>query len=55
MKELPEKLAAVAAEFSLEFADATKWNIACMFDGLHFSEDGHRTFAKQFLKVIRAR
>ena len=55
MKELPEKLAAVAAESSLEFADATKWNIACMFDGLHFSEDGHRTFAKQFLKVIRAR
>ena len=55
MKELPEKLAAVAAEFSLEFADATRWNIACMFDGLHFSEEGHRTFAKQLLKVIRAR
>ena len=49
MKELPEKLAAVAAEFGLEFADATKWNIACMFDGLHFSEEGHRTFAKQLL------
>lgn len=55
MKELPERLAAVAAEFSLEFADATKWNIACMFDGLHFSEEGHRTFAKQLLKLIRAR
>ena len=49
MKELPEKLAAVATEFGLEFADATKWNIACMFDGLHFSEEGHRTFAKQLL------
>jgi lysophospholipase L1-like esterase len=55
MKELPEKLAAVATEFGLEFADATKWNIACMFDGLHFSEEGHRTFAKQLLKVIRGR
>jgi lysophospholipase L1-like esterase len=49
MKELPEKLAAVATEFGLEFADATRWNIACMFDGLHFSEEGHRTFAKQLL------
>ena len=49
MKELPEKLAAVASEFDLEFADATRWNIACMFDGLHFSEEGHRTFAKQLL------
>ena len=55
MKELPEKLAAVATEFGLEFADATKWNIACMFDGLHFSEEGHKTFAKQLLKVIRGR
>jgi len=52
MKELPEKLAAVAAEFDLEFADATKWNIACMFDGLHFSEEGHKTFAQNVLRVI---
>ena len=55
MKELPEKLAAVAAEFDLEFADATKWNIACLFDGLHFSEEGHRTFAQNILRVIRER
>ena len=53
MKELPEKLAAVAAEFGLEFADATKWNIACMFDGLHFSEEGHKTFAQNVLRAIR--
>ena len=53
MKELPEKLAAVAAEFDLEFTDATGWNIACMFDGLHFSEEGHRTFAQNILRVIR--
>ena len=53
MKELPEKLAAVAAEFGLKFADATRWNIACLFDGLHFSEEGHRTFAQNILKVIR--
>ena len=53
MKELPEKYAAVAAEFGLEYADATKWNIACLFDGLHFSEEGHRTFAQNVLRVIR--
>ena len=53
MKELPAKLAAVAAEFGLEFADATRWNIACLFDGLHFSEEGHRTFAQNILRVIR--
>ena len=53
MKELPEKYAAVAAEFGLGYADATKWNIACLFDGLHFSEEGHRTFAQNVLRVIR--
>ena len=47
-----EKLAAVAAEFDLEFADAAKWNIACMFDGLHFSEEGHKTFAQNVLRMI---
>ena len=55
MKKLPEKLAAVATEFGLEFADATRWNIACLFDGLHFSEEGHRTFAQNILRVIRDR
>lgn len=53
MKELPEKLAAVAAAYGLEFADATKWNISCLFDGLHFSEEGHKALAKHILTIIR--
>lgn len=53
MKELPEKLATVAAAYGLEFADATKWNISCLFDGLHFSEEGHKALAKHILTIIR--
>ena len=53
MKELPEKLAAVAAEFDLEYEDAAKWGITYLFDGLHFSEEGHSTFASHILTVIR--
>lgn len=37
---------ALSARLGIGFADAGDWNISLAFDGVHFSEDGHRTFAE---------
>lgn len=34
------------------FCDTAAWNIPVVFDGVHFSEDGHRRFAKQMQTVF---
>ena len=46
-RELAEKL-------GIPFADAGKWGIAPIFDGVHFSEGGHHTFAAQLLAKLRS-
>lgn len=52
MEALPGEYAAVAADWKVDFADAGKWNIDLLFDGLHFSEEGHREFARQVQRVL---
>ena len=42
----------LAERFGTRFLDAGKWNIALTFDGLHFSEAGHRTFAEQLYLAL---
>lgn len=34
------------------FCDTAAWDIPVAFDGVHFSEDGHRRFAKQMQHVF---
>ena len=34
------------------FCDTAAWDIPVVFDGVHFSEDGHRRFAKQMQHVF---
>lgn len=34
------------------FCDTAVWDIPVVFDGVHFSEDGHRRFAKQMQRVL---
>jgi lysophospholipase L1-like esterase len=36
----------VAGELGIAFLDAGQWEIALAFDGVHFSEEGHRMFAQ---------
>ena len=48
---LYEKL---AAQRGLAFINTAGWNIPLGFDGVHFSEKGHRVFADQMLKVLSA-
>lgn len=35
------------------FCDTAAWDIPVVFDGVHFSEDGHRRFAKQMQRVFQ--
>ena len=37
---------AVADRLRIAFADASDWQVEAAFDGVHFSEKGHETFAK---------
>jgi len=37
---------AVAQRLGIAFTDAGSWNVALAYDGVHFSEEGHRAFAK---------
>jgi lysophospholipase L1-like esterase len=43
----------VAESFGIGFADAGQWEIALTFDGVHFSEEGHRKFAREMARVMR--
>ena len=53
MEELPGVYAQVASDWQVGFIDAGKWNIELLFDGLHFSEEGHREFARQMERKLK--
>lgn len=47
---------ALSQRLGTRFADSAQWNIEVLFDGVHYSEKGHRSFAegmKAFLEEIR--
>lgn len=46
LTNLPREYEKLANELSIEFADSNKWDIEMSFDGVHFSELGHKNFAK---------
>lgn len=37
---------ALSQELGIAFVDAGQWNVALTFDGVHFTEAGHRAFAQ---------
>lgn len=37
---------ALAQKLGIAFADAGQWNVDLAFDGVHFTEEGHRAFAE---------
>lgn len=43
----------LARHLSISFADAAPWNVELTFDGVHFSEAGHRAFASGILPFFR--
>ena len=44
--------AALAQRLGISFADAKEWDIPLLFDGVHFSPEGHQTFAREIVRVL---
>lgn len=43
---------ALAKRLSVRFADAGEWDIPMTFDGVHFTEQGHKAFADGLYKLL---
>ena len=43
----------LAERMGIRFADAGKWDIPLAYDGVHFTEQGHRVFAAGLLEELR--
>ena len=43
----------LAEQLGIRFADAGKWNIPLAYDGVHFTEQGHRAFAAGLLEELK--
>ena len=42
----------MANKLGIWFADSSKWKIPLTFDGAHFTEEGHRAFARELYRII---
>ena len=51
-RELARQYAALAERLGLQYADAAEWNIKLAYDGVHFSEEGHRRFADELAACL---
>ena len=43
----------LAERMGIRFADAGKWDISLAYDGVHFTEQGHKNFAAGLLEELR--
>ena len=44
---------ALAEHLGIRFTDAGKWDIPSAYDGVHFTEQGHRAFATGLLEELK--
>ena len=44
---------ALAERLGISFADAGKWDIPLAYDGVHFTEQGHKAFAAGLLEELK--
>lgn len=42
-----------AEQLGIRFADAGKWDVSLAYDGVHFTEQGHKNFAAGLLEELR--
>ena len=43
----------LAEQLGIRFADAGKWDISLAYDGVHFTEQGHKNFAAGLLEELK--
>lgn len=53
MQELYSGYRFIADLDSWKYVDTTGWGLDLAYDGIHLSEDGHRTFAKKMAEWVR--
>ena len=51
-KELVYAYQNLSQKLGIRFANADQWNVPLAFDGVHFTQEGHRTFADGLLDFI---
>ena len=57
-REIEESLAfaegcrALAERLGILFAGADRWELSLAYDGVHFTEQGHRAFAQAFFETL---
>ncbi len=49
---MAERYSRLAESFGIPLIDASSWEIDFAFDGVHFSEEGHRQFAEHLLNEL---
>ena len=50
---LAEEYKLLAEKMNIPFVDTRHWNIELTFDGVHFTEEGHHSFAENLGKELR--
>ena len=50
--DLVEEYKLLAEKLNISFVDTREWNIELTFDGVHFTEEGHHSFATHLMEVI---
>ena len=50
--KLDQYLREAAEAAGVRFVDTSPWNIPLGYDGVHFSEEGHRMFAKKLREAL---
>ena len=50
--QLSEQYRMLSEKLGISFADAGKWNVPLAFDGVHFTEAGHRAFAERLYEWL---
>ena len=51
---LAEEYHTIAQKHALAFVNTRQWNIPLAFDGVHFTEEGHRIFAQKLLPIFKS-
>ena len=42
----------LAGQLGIRFADARNWHVTLTYDGVHFTEQGHRAFAEKLAQEV---